>query len=74
MAPNGDKAYATIVLASKDEKDKKDAETMRIRIGKGYPTEDPEGWSSPSFVIRTVKEKNVPYKFYVPELTKFQQQ
>ena len=57
LAPNGDKAYATIVLASKDDKDKKDAETMRIRIGRGYPTEDPEGWSSPSFVIRTVKEK-----------------
>ncbi|GMH63099.1 hypothetical protein TrVE_jg6095 [Triparma verrucosa] len=72
LAPNGDKAYATIVLASKDDKDKKDAETMRIRIGRGYPTEDPEGWSSPSFVIRTVKEKNVPYKFFVPELTKFQ--
>ena len=28
----------------------------------GYPIEDPEGWSSPAFVVKSVKKKGVPYK------------
>ena len=27
---------------------------------------DPEGWSSPAFVIKAVAKKGVPYKFVVP--------
>jgi len=40
----------------------------------GYPVEESKGWSSPAFVIRSVKDKGVPYKFIVPELDKFKQQ
>lgn len=36
-----------------------------VRIGEGYPVEDPKGWSSPSFVIRSLKDKNVPYEYKV---------
>lgn len=46
LAPNGDAAYATFK--------KKEGEEIvnRIRIGEGYPIEDPEGWSSPAFVVK----------------------
>jgi len=57
LAPDGDVAYATI----------KDMEKP-IRIGEGYPIEQHDGWSSPTFAIRSVKEKGVPYKFIVPGL------
>lgn len=60
MAPAGDSAYVTFKGKSP------------IRIGEGYPVEDPMGWSSPSFVVRAVKNKGVPYKFTVPALQKFQ--
>eukprot|EP00580_Thalassiosira_gravida_P000170 CAMPEP_0201600184 /NCGR_PEP_ID=MMETSP0492-20130828/1353_1 /ASSEMBLY_ACC=CAM_ASM_000837 /TAXON_ID=420259 /ORGANISM="Thalassiosira gravida, Strain GMp14c1" /LENGTH=258 /DNA_ID=CAMNT_0048062901 /DNA_START=128 /DNA_END=904 /DNA_ORIENTATION=- len=43
-------------------------ESKPIRIGEGYPIEDPEGWSSPAFVIKAVAKKGVPYKFVVPGL------
>lgn len=67
IAPNGDKAYATISVPGEK------GFTKRVLIGKGYPREDPKGWSSPAFVVRSVKDKNVPYKFIVPELEKFRQ-
>mmetsp|Transcript_22752 Transcript_22752/g.27903 ORF Transcript_22752/g.27903 Transcript_22752/m.27903 type:complete len:186 (-) Transcript_22752:3421-3978(-) len=65
LAPNGDAAYATFKV--------KDGEKMMkpIRIGEGYPIEDPEGWSSPAFVIKSVKKKGVAYKFIVPMLDKY---
>lgn len=75
LAPYGDRAYATIKVEGSGGDDdvgaKAKGTSKRIRIGKGYPVEDHEGWSSPSFVIRSVKEKGVPYKFVVPELEKF---
>ena len=56
MAPNGDAAYATFKATAEGE-----SKTTPIRIGEGYPTEDPEGWSSVSiacivflFVIRSI--------------------
>ncbi|KAL7429107.1 hypothetical protein ACHAXH_002737 [Discostella pseudostelligera] len=58
LAPNGDAAYVTFKASS----------TSRIRIGEGYPMEDPLGWSSPAFVIKAVAKKGVPYKFVVPGL------
>ena len=61
LAPNGDVAYATIKEDGKDNKP--------IRIGEGYPIEDPLGWSSPAFVVKAVAKKNVPYKFVVPGLS-----
>lgn len=63
LAPNGDAAYATFKTAGEGEKSKP------IRIGEGYPIEDPEGWSSPAFVIKAVAKKGVPYKFVVPGLS-----
>ncbi len=57
LAPNGDAAYVTF-------KGKSGA----IRVGEGYPVEQPGGWSSPAFVIRTVQNEGVPYKFTVPAL------
>jgi hypothetical protein len=57
LAPNGDAAYVTF-------KGKSGA----IRVGEGYPIEQPGGWSSPAFVIRTVQNEGVPYKFTVPAL------
>ena len=61
-APDGDVAYAT--LKSNHQK---------IRIGEGYPIEQHDGYSSPAFAIRTVKNANVPYKFVVPALAKSKQ-
>eukprot|EP00980_Cylindrotheca_fusiformis_P007808 scaffold1669_cov129-Cylindrotheca_fusiformis.AAC.19 len=65
MAPDGDAAYVT--FKSKDGQSKMDP----IRIGQGYPTEQHDGYSSPLFVVRTVKNFGVPYKFTVPGLSKF---
>eukprot|EP00986_Skeletonema_menzelii_P018847 scaffold26734_cov143-Skeletonema_menzelii.AAC.2 len=62
LAPNGDKAYATF-------KSEESNNSKPIRIGEGYPIEDPEGWSSPAFVIKAVAKANVPYKFVVPGLS-----
>jgi hypothetical protein len=59
-APDGDVAYATL----------KSNPNNKIRIGEGYPIEQHDGYSSPAFAIRTVKNANVPYKFVVPALAK----
>ena len=63
LAPNGDAAYATIKSTGEGGGTDKP-----VRIGEGYPIEDPEGWSSPAFVIKAVAKKGVPYKFVVPGL------
>ena len=60
MAPSGDVAYATF-------KGKKE----RSRIGEGYPINKKGSWSSPDYVIRSVSNFGVPYKFTVPALAKF---
>lgn len=65
LAPNGDAAYAT--LKSGGGGDGRSA-GGRIRIGEGYPVEDPKGWSSPAFVVKAVAKRGVPYKFVVPGL------
>ncbi|KAL7558618.1 hypothetical protein ACA910_016141 [Epithemia clementina (nom. ined.)] len=39
-----------------------------IRIGQGYPTGAKNSWSSPDYVIRSVSNYGVPYKFTVPAL------
>ncbi len=46
LAPNGDAAYVTFKAKEGEEK------MNPIRIGEGYPIEDPEGWSSPAFVVK----------------------
>jgi len=66
LAPNGDEAYVTL-KAKVGDKEK----PAPIRIGAGYPIEQSDGWSSPAFAIRSVKDKGVPYKFIVPGLEKY---
>ena len=61
LAPSGDAAYVTLIDATEGSKP--------IRIGEGYPIEDPGGWSSPAFVVKAVAKKGVPYKFVVPGLS-----
>ena len=64
LAPDGDVAYAT--LKAKDGQ----AKSSPIRIGEGYPIEQHDGYSSPMFCVRAVKNAGVPYKFTVPALAK----
>jgi len=69
LAPNGDVAYATFKQSTSDGDSSSSSVSSTlepIRIGEGYPLEDPEGWSSPAFVIKAVAKKGVPYKFVVP--------
>ena len=61
MAPSGLVAYATLKKNPKKP----------IRIGQGYPTGAKNSWSSPDFVIRSVSNYGVPYKFTVPALEKY---
>ena len=63
-APDGDVAYAT--MKSDDGKLENP-----IRIGQGFPIEQHDGYSSPAFVVRALKNYKVPYKFVVPGLEKF---
>eukprot|EP00586_Coscinodiscus_wailesii_P019271 CAMPEP_0172497182 /NCGR_PEP_ID=MMETSP1066-20121228/96301_1 /TAXON_ID=671091 /ORGANISM="Coscinodiscus wailesii, Strain CCMP2513" /LENGTH=191 /DNA_ID=CAMNT_0013269809 /DNA_START=42 /DNA_END=617 /DNA_ORIENTATION=- len=65
FAPNGDVAYATF----KPKEGEKKGE--RIRIGQGYPTETKGSWSNPAYVIRSVSNFGVPYRFVVPALEKY---
>jgi hypothetical protein len=60
LAPDGDVAYVTFKSNNK-----------RIRIGEGYPIEQHDGYSSPMFCVRAVKNAGVPYKFVVPGLMKY---
>lgn len=64
-APNGDVAYVTF----KPKEGEKVGQ--RVRIGQGYPTETKDSWSSPAYVIRSVSNFGVPYKFVVPGLEKY---
>lgn len=66
LAPNGDAAYVTFKEGNEGGGS---SNNKPIRIGEGYPIEDPEGWSSPAFVIKAVAKKGVPYKFVVPGLS-----
>lgn len=64
IAPDGDAAYVT--FKAKDGQ----AKAAPIRIGEGYPIEQHDGYSSPMFCVRAVKNAGVPYKFTVPALAK----
>jgi hypothetical protein len=69
LAPDGDKAYVT--FKAKDGNDSKQTAASPIRIGEGYPIEKHDGYSSPMFCVRAVKNAGVPYKFVVPSLSKY---
>ena len=55
LAPNGDAAYVTFKAKEGEDKSKP------IRIGEGYPIEDPEGWSSPAFVVKVSNGGSISY-------------
>jgi hypothetical protein len=59
QAPDGDVAFCYIK-----------GTTEPLRIGSGYPIEQHDGYSSPLFAVRAVKNAGVPYKFVVPALAK----
>jgi hypothetical protein len=65
FAPFGETAYAT--LKAKEG----ESAAKPIRIGQGYPTMAKDSWSSPDYVIRSVSNFGVPYKFTVPLLAKY---
>jgi len=78
-APDGDVAYATLKLSSSSSSSSADdsspnsseiQQQQRIRIGEGYPIEQHDGYSSPMFCVRVVKDAGVPYKFVVKGLGK----
>ena len=66
LAPDGDVAYATI----KTQGEGGGSGSSKLRIGEGYPIEQHDGYSSPMFCVRAVKNAGVPYKFVVPALMK----
>jgi hypothetical protein len=66
LAPNGDEAYVTLKEKGGDK-----AISSPLRIGDGYPIEKNDGWSSPAFTIRSLKDRGVPYKFVLPALEKY---
>jgi|EP00979_Chaetoceros_neogracilis_P002293 hypothetical protein len=68
IAPYGEKAYVT--FKAKDG----EVASKPIRIGQGYPTTSKDSWSSPDYVIRSVSNFGVPYKFTVPMLAKYNKQ
>ena len=65
MAPDGDAAYVTFKPKEGEGK------VNPIRIGEGFPIEQHDGYSSPFFVVKTLRKYSVPYKFTVPGLAKF---
>lgn len=73
LAPDGDKAYVTFKSASAAASTSTTAKSgsSPIRIGEGYPIEKHDGYSSPMFCVRAVKNAGVPYKFVVPSLAKY---
>ena len=74
IAPNGDAAYVTFKSANVGGAvdgggiASSSGSSRRMRIGEGYPIEDPRGWSSPAFVVKAVAKRGVPYRFVVPGL------
>jgi len=65
-APAGNRAYVTFKAIEGVA-----PESPPIRIGEGYPIEDPRGFSSPAFVVKAVQRNGVPYKFTLPALANY---
>mmetsp|Transcript_4259 Transcript_4259/g.10631 ORF Transcript_4259/g.10631 Transcript_4259/m.10631 type:complete len:231 (+) Transcript_4259:93-785(+) len=73
LAPDGDVAYASIKQQDGDSSGSGSSSSStgkKLRIGEGYPIEQHDGYSSPMFCVRAVKNAGVPYKFVVPALMK----
>jgi hypothetical protein len=52
LLEGGNVAYAYIV---------KEGGTERVRIGEGFPIENGKTWSSPLFVVRILKGRQIPF-------------
>lgn len=61
LLDGGNIAYATIRDASTAEGSSEAPATNRLRIGEGFPIDNPKAWSSPLFVVRILKDKQIPY-------------
>lgn len=54
LLEGGNVAYAYIVKEG-------GAAAERVRIGEGFPIENGKTWSSPLFVVRILKDRQIPY-------------
>uniref|UniRef100_A0A7S0KYC6 Uncharacterized protein n=1 Tax=Coccolithus braarudii TaxID=221442 RepID=A0A7S0KYC6_9EUKA len=77
MAPNGDEAYALVAdegkgkaCAAYDQSAPVVDGVCRLRMGAGWPVEVSNSWSSPAWVVRILKNENIPYQFVVDLKTK----
>mmetsp|Transcript_30416 Transcript_30416/g.50345 ORF Transcript_30416/g.50345 Transcript_30416/m.50345 type:complete len:196 (-) Transcript_30416:31-618(-) len=70
IGPDGDEAYALV----KDAGGKTTCNSYypnqpiidgrcRLRMGEGWPVESSAGWSSPMWVVRILKNEDIPYTF-----------
>lgn len=61
LLDGGNIAYATVREASTAEPEA-GAIPSRLRIGEGFPVDNPKAWSSPLWVVRILKDKQIPYE------------
>lgn len=61
LLDGGNIAYATVRQASAAEGGADSPATARLRIGEGFPVENGKTWSSPLWVVRILKDKQIPY-------------
>lgn len=62
LLDGGNIAYATVREASTGEAG---GATSRLRIGEGFPVDNPKAWSSPLWVVRILKDKQIPYTLQI---------
>lgn len=61
LLDGGNIAYATVRQASSADNADGASTTARLRIGEGFPVENGKSWSSPLWVVRILKDKQIPY-------------
>lgn len=69
IQPSGDEAYALLEDADGKLCQKYDPDAVvadgacRLRMGNGWPVEVSNSWSSPTWVVRILKNENIPYEW-----------
>ncbi len=69
VQPSGDEAYALLDDADGNLCQKYDPDAVvadgacRLRMGNGWPVEVANSWSSPTWVVRILKNENIPYEW-----------
>lgn len=65
LLDGGNVAYATVreaaAASAAESAEAGAAATSRLRIGEGFPVDNPKAWSSPLWVVRILKDKEIPY-------------